>query len=138
MCDRLPLHIPGNCPPPTDDEVDRAMLGFLLAPTPERAIEDMRNVERMFCLEPASAIALDVALAIGDPSAERLLAMIDPFCPRHGRASRPAEIPGLRCDCPQPPRSWWCPICKVLYCDAEVTRDREVSCPHRHGVAERP
>src|SRR5258708_15573938 len=23
----------------------------------------------------------------------------DPFCPRHGRASRPSEIPGLRCDC---------------------------------------
>ena len=26
--------------------------------------------------------------------------MSDPFCPRHGRASRPAETPGLRCDCP--------------------------------------
>lgn len=24
---------------------------------------------------------------------------MDPFCPRHGRASRPIEIPGLRCDC---------------------------------------
>jgi hypothetical protein len=23
----------------------------------------------------------------------------DPFCPRHGRRSRPAETPGLRCDC---------------------------------------
>ena len=23
----------------------------------------------------------------------------DLFCPRHGRASRPAETPGLRCDC---------------------------------------
>jgi NTP pyrophosphatase (non-canonical NTP hydrolase) len=23
----------------------------------------------------------------------------DPFCPRHGRASRPVEVPGLRCDC---------------------------------------
>jgi len=23
----------------------------------------------------------------------------DPFCPRHGRQSRPIEIPGLRCDC---------------------------------------
>jgi NTP pyrophosphatase (non-canonical NTP hydrolase) len=23
----------------------------------------------------------------------------DPFCPRHGRKSRPIEIPGLRCDC---------------------------------------
>jgi hypothetical protein len=25
--------------------------------------------------------------------------MSDPFCPRHGRASRPIEVPGLRCDC---------------------------------------
>ena len=23
----------------------------------------------------------------------------DTFCPRHGRASRPVEVPGLRCDC---------------------------------------
>lgn len=23
----------------------------------------------------------------------------DPFCPRHGRASRPTLTPGLRCDC---------------------------------------
>lgn len=23
----------------------------------------------------------------------------DPFCPCHGRTSRPIEIPGLRCDC---------------------------------------
>lgn len=23
----------------------------------------------------------------------------DLFCPRHGRRSRPIEIPGLRCDC---------------------------------------
>lgn len=23
----------------------------------------------------------------------------DPFCPCHGRASRPIEVPGLRCDC---------------------------------------
>ena len=23
----------------------------------------------------------------------------NPFCPRHGRKSRPAEVPGLRCDC---------------------------------------
>lgn len=23
----------------------------------------------------------------------------DPFCPRHGRRSRPIEIPGLPCDC---------------------------------------
>lgn len=28
--------------------------------------------------------------------------MSDRFCPRHGRASRPAEVPGLRCDCPDP------------------------------------
>ena len=26
--------------------------------------------------------------------------MEDRFCPRHGRASRPIEVPGLRCDCP--------------------------------------
>lgn len=25
----------------------------------------------------------------------------DPFCPRHGRASRRVEVPGLRCDCGQ-------------------------------------
>lgn len=23
----------------------------------------------------------------------------DPFCPRHGRESRPTDTPGLRCDC---------------------------------------
>jgi hypothetical protein len=26
----------------------------------------------------------------------------DPFCPRHGRKSRPVTIDGLRCDCSQP------------------------------------
>lgn len=25
----------------------------------------------------------------------------DPFCPRHGKKSRPVEILGLRCDCPE-------------------------------------
>lgn len=29
----------------------------------------------------------------------------DPFCPRHGRASRPVEIPGLRCTCAAQPRT---------------------------------
>lgn len=26
----------------------------------------------------------------------------DPFCPKHGRRSRPITIEGLRCDCPPP------------------------------------
>lgn len=26
----------------------------------------------------------------------------DPFCPRHGRRSRPIEVPGLHCDCSRP------------------------------------
>ncbi len=33
------------------------------------------------------------------PSVQELLD-VSHFCPRHGRASRPIEIVGLRCDCP--------------------------------------
>lgn len=28
-----------------------------------------------------------------------IAAGLDPFCPMHGRKSRPIEVPGLRCDC---------------------------------------
>lgn len=35
---------------------------------------------------------------------DALAVVADPFCPRHGRRSRPAEVPGLRCDCEAPPR----------------------------------
>lgn len=35
----------------------------------------------------------------------------DPFCPEHGRASRPSHTPGLRCDCATndwvEARAWW-------------------------------
>ncbi len=34
-----------------------------------------------------------LALQVLDGGADR-------FCPRHGRASRPIELPGLPCDCP--------------------------------------
>lgn len=30
---------------------------------------------------------------------EACLIIDDPFCPKHGRASRPITVEGLRCDC---------------------------------------
>lgn len=32
-----------------------------------------------------------------------MLQVVDRFCPRHGRTTRPVTIEGLRCDCPPPP-----------------------------------
>lgn len=91
MCNRLPPHIPGHCPPPE---------GEMTLATIREAVERFRSNNQNWSLDPASTIALGEALELGDPGAERLLALIDPFCPRHGRASRPIEVPGLRCDCP--------------------------------------
>lgn len=39
----------------------------------------------------------------------------DPFCPRHGKTSRPIEVPGLRCDCEENLRP--APSCDVLDCE---------------------
>lgn len=85
MCNRAPSHIPGNCPPPPD-------LGDLKISEEEKEkfISEIRKDDAVlrFLLAPTPA------------RAQEELTKLDPFCPRHGRRSRPVEIPGLRCDCP--------------------------------------
>jgi hypothetical protein len=78
MCNRAPPHIPGHCPPAVTPP-DLGCRGLVAG----------------------GAETLDAIREVLFPP----MAEIDPFCSRHGRRSRPVEIPGLRCDCPPAEKS---------------------------------
>jgi hypothetical protein len=68
----------------------------------QRALRQMAKVERFTESLIANGLGpkdLCLCALAGVPEHEKHCIHRDPFCPRHGRRSRPVEIRGLRCDC---------------------------------------